>query len=62
VLSNKQGDHRICVIAVHVRDQVSRVVIARLPGSAQVKTGETLHFAITPGEVHLFDRDTGRRV
>ena len=37
-------------------------LLARLPGSAQVKTGDTLHFAITPGEVHLFDRDTGRRV
>jgi len=37
-------------------------LLARLPGSAQVKTGDTLHFAITPGEVHLFDRDTGRRL
>jgi sn-glycerol 3-phosphate transport system ATP-binding protein len=37
-------------------------LLARLPGSAQVKTNDTLHFAITPGEVHLFDRDTGRRV
>jgi len=37
-------------------------LLARLPGSANVKTGDTLHFAITPGEVHLFDRDTGRRV
>jgi sn-glycerol 3-phosphate transport system ATP-binding protein len=37
-------------------------LLARLPGSAQVKSSDTLHFAITPGEVHLFDRDTGRRI
>ena len=37
-------------------------LLARLPGSAQVKTDDTLHFAITPGEVHLFDRESGRRV
>jgi sn-glycerol 3-phosphate transport system ATP-binding protein len=37
-------------------------LLARLPGSAHVKTGDTLHFAITPGEVHLFDRESGRRL
>ncbi|UEM19719.1 sn-glycerol-3-phosphate import ATP-binding protein UgpC [Skermanella mucosa] len=37
-------------------------LLARLPGSARVATGDTLHFAITPGEVHLFDRQGGRRL
>jgi sn-glycerol 3-phosphate transport system ATP-binding protein len=37
-------------------------LIARLPGSAHVNNGDTLHFAITPGEVHLFDHDSGRRM
>jgi sn-glycerol 3-phosphate transport system ATP-binding protein len=37
-------------------------LLARLPGSARVGTGDTLHFAITPGEVHLFNRETGRRI
>jgi sn-glycerol 3-phosphate transport system ATP-binding protein len=37
-------------------------LLARLPGSAHVKTGDTLHFAITPGEVHLFDRESGWRL
>jgi sn-glycerol 3-phosphate transport system ATP-binding protein len=37
-------------------------LLVRLPGSARVRAGDRLHVAITPGEVHLFDRDTGRRI
>jgi sn-glycerol 3-phosphate transport system ATP-binding protein len=37
-------------------------LLVRLPGSARVRAGDRLHVAITPGEIHLFDRDTGRRI
>ncbi|WP_207480443.1 sn-glycerol-3-phosphate import ATP-binding protein UgpC [Arenibaculum pallidiluteum] len=37
-------------------------MLARLPGSAQVSAGDTLHFGITPGEIHLFDMENGRRL
>ncbi|MEO3432463.1 sn-glycerol-3-phosphate import ATP-binding protein UgpC [Inquilinus sp. CAU 1745] len=35
-------------------------ILARLPGSAQVKVGDRLDLAIAEGELHLFDPTTGR--
>ncbi|HET8727931.1 MAG TPA: TOBE domain-containing protein, partial [Alphaproteobacteria bacterium] len=37
-------------------------VLARLPGNAGVAVGDRLTLAIVPGELHLFDTDTGRAI
>jgi sn-glycerol 3-phosphate transport system ATP-binding protein len=48
---------------VHTRIAASgETLIARLPGSTGVAVGDTMHLRITPGEVHLFDPDSGRRL
>ena len=48
---------------VHCRVKAGgAALVARLPGSAQVTAGDTLHFGIAPGEVHLFDPEGGRRL
>ena len=38
------------------------VLVARLPGHAEVRAGERLRFAIEPRHLHLFDRESGRRL
>ncbi len=40
----------------------AETIIARLPGGAPVKEGDTLPLAIDPGMAHLFDAESGRRV
>ena len=37
-------------------------VLARLPGTARVEAGETVPLGVHPDRVHVFDRETGRRV
>jgi sn-glycerol 3-phosphate transport system ATP-binding protein len=37
-------------------------LIARLPGSARVREGDTLPLAIDTGMAHVFDRETGNRI
>jgi sn-glycerol 3-phosphate transport system ATP-binding protein len=37
-------------------------VTVRLPGNAPVKAGDTLKLAAAPGRLHVFDRETGRRL
>jgi sn-glycerol 3-phosphate transport system ATP-binding protein len=37
-------------------------LVARMPGNAAVKVGDTLPLAIEPGMAHLFDRESGRRI
>jgi sn-glycerol 3-phosphate transport system ATP-binding protein len=34
----------------------------RLPGGAKIGEGETLLLAADPGELHLFDAESGRRL
>ncbi|HWT31365.1 MAG TPA: sn-glycerol-3-phosphate import ATP-binding protein UgpC [Propylenella sp.] len=38
----------------------SASLLARLPGSAQVRAGDRLVLAVPPEELHLFDAETGR--
>jgi len=38
------------------------LVLARLPGSARVTEGDRLNLAVAPGELHLFDPETGRAI
>jgi sn-glycerol 3-phosphate transport system ATP-binding protein len=48
---------------VHGRlERGGATLVARLPGSAQVRIGDTLHFGIAPGEAHLFDPETTLRI
>jgi sn-glycerol 3-phosphate transport system ATP-binding protein len=35
-------------------------LLARLPGNSAVKAGDRLSFTVAPGELHLFDADTGK--
>jgi sn-glycerol 3-phosphate transport system ATP-binding protein len=35
-------------------------ILARLPGSSTVKAGDRLTFSIAPGELHLFDAESGK--
>jgi sn-glycerol 3-phosphate transport system ATP-binding protein len=37
-------------------------LVARLPGTSAVKPGDVLPLAVEPGMVHLFDRETGKRI
>jgi sn-glycerol 3-phosphate transport system ATP-binding protein len=37
-------------------------ILARLPGGSRVAIGDVLSLAPDPGELHLFDTETGRRV
>jgi sn-glycerol 3-phosphate transport system ATP-binding protein len=37
-------------------------ILARLPGTARVSIGDVLPLAPAPGELHLFDAETGRRL
>ncbi|MFT6750633.1 MAG: sn-glycerol 3-phosphate transport system ATP-binding protein [Candidatus Azotimanducaceae bacterium] len=37
-------------------------IVAKLPGSALVRSGETLHLKIEDGGFHLFDQNTGKRL
>ncbi len=37
-------------------------VTVRLPGNSPVKAGETLKLAATPDRMHVFDRETGKRL
>src|SRR3546814_11938369 len=36
-------------------------VLARLPGNVSVRAGDRIDLAVAPGELHLFDPDTGVR-
>jgi sn-glycerol 3-phosphate transport system ATP-binding protein len=48
---------------VHGRlDQSGATLVARLPGSARAVAGDTLHFGIAEGEIHVFDPETARRL
>ena len=35
-------------------------LLARLPGNATVQTGDRMSLTVSPGELHLFDPDTGK--
>ena len=48
---------------VHGRiEGTSGPILARLPGTARVAIGDVLPLAPAPGELHLFDAETGRRM
>jgi len=38
------------------------MIRARVPGTTEAAVGEILRFSIRPERVHLFDRETGRRL
>ncbi|HZH28688.1 MAG TPA: sn-glycerol-3-phosphate import ATP-binding protein UgpC [Azospirillaceae bacterium] len=38
------------------------MMLARLPGISQLRMGDRIAVAPVPGELHLFDKDTGRRI
>ncbi len=37
-------------------------VLARLPGTAKIKAGETVPLGVHPDHVHVFDRENGARI
>jgi hypothetical protein len=38
------------------------VLLARLPGTARAKLGERLPLAVDPARLHVFDRESGKRI
>jgi sn-glycerol 3-phosphate transport system ATP-binding protein len=47
---------------VHGRAGDGSLLQARLPGTARAKPGDRLPLALEPKQLHLFDRETGRRI
>jgi sn-glycerol 3-phosphate transport system ATP-binding protein len=47
---------------VHGRLADATMLLARLPGTARVKRGERLPLAVDPARLHVFDRETGKRI
>jgi sn-glycerol 3-phosphate transport system ATP-binding protein len=47
---------------VHGRLGDGTLLLARLPGSAHASLGDTLRLAADPASLHLFDRETGKRL
>ena len=47
---------------VHGRLGDGSLLLARLPGTERAKPGERLTLAADPRQLHLFDRETGRRI
>jgi sn-glycerol 3-phosphate transport system ATP-binding protein len=47
---------------IHGRLSDGSLLQARLPGAARAHPGEILALAVDPGLIHLFDRETGRRI
>ncbi|MGP9822039.1 sn-glycerol-3-phosphate import ATP-binding protein UgpC [Salinarimonas sp. NSM] len=47
---------------VPVAGEGGDVLAARLPGSVAVREGDTLPLRVVDGALHVFDRDTGRRL
>ncbi len=38
------------------------LLVARLPGSSVARAGDVIPLAPQPGSLHLFDRETGKRL
>jgi sn-glycerol 3-phosphate transport system ATP-binding protein len=47
---------------VHGRAGDGTLLQARLPGSERAEPGERLPLALDPRQLHLFDRETGKRL
>lgn len=48
---------------IHLRmDAEGGVLLARLPGTPRLKQGDRIRLAVEEGQLHLFDKETGRSV
>jgi sn-glycerol 3-phosphate transport system ATP-binding protein len=47
---------------VHGRLGDGTLLLARLPGTARAKPGERLPLGVDPAQLHVFDRESGRRI
>jgi sn-glycerol 3-phosphate transport system ATP-binding protein len=47
---------------VYGKLQSDVLLVARLPGNSAVKAGDVIALAPQPGSLHLFDRETGKRL
>jgi len=47
---------------VHGRLGDGTLLLARLPGTARAKPGERLPLAVDPARLHVFDRESGKRI
>ena len=47
---------------VHGRLDDGTLLLARLPGTARAKPGERLPLAVDPARLHVFDRESGKRI
>jgi len=47
---------------VHGRLGDGALLLARLPGTARAKPGERLPLAVDPARLHVFDRESGKRI
>ncbi len=47
---------------IHGRLGDGALLLVRLPGTARVKPGDRLPLAVDPAQLHLFDRESGKRI
>ncbi|HEX7969175.1 MAG TPA: TOBE domain-containing protein, partial [Stellaceae bacterium] len=47
---------------VHGRLGDGALILARLPGTARARPGDRLPLSVDPAQLHVFDRESGRRL